>query len=501
MGTTLIMVRKEPFRVETQASTLPLGPYHVTLLSRRTLLWTGKASAASTPGVELVVRVVDGPRSGHELSFRVYGAARVQRARLLTQGQILRIHVGHHRLDDGRSVTRVADFEPANEASAVDLLEGCDGASIPDPAHVDRPEPASDCGPTPDPARYELIGREYRVGFLARRKQSSRTLVDYEATFLGFAAADEQLVAPGEGYLSLYQYSDDLGAFWELNEKKSLAGYRGATWARWLAIDIDGDGSAESLGAKRDDARKIASALIGLGIPPTHVLVFFSGSSGFHVLFPAAAFAAVPRERFEQVAGILCGSIARRTGVSIDMSLYNPLKPLRAHNTRHDQSGLYKVLLGHDELGVLTSEAIRQEAGRPRPFQLPDWRIPAVSRLAEAWRAACRQADAPHRRNTLAGRVAPDVAGEKKLFADTFDLIGHGAPEGTRAIRFFRASMNLLDFGCPEDLLVALLEPAARLSDYPAPEFMSQIRGAIRTHARPTGTCPPKSFQQLEHKS
>ena len=97
--------------MKNQSSLLPLGPYQATLVSRQTLPPMGNASARENPGVEMTVSISSGPYVGQHVSFRAYGAARMQRARAFTQGQQLRIHIGHHQLDDGRVVNRVADFD------------------------------------------------------------------------------------------------------------------------------------------------------------------------------------------------------------------------------------------------------------------------------------------------------------------------------------------------------------------------------------------------------
>jgi hypothetical protein len=184
-----------------------------------------------------------------------------------------------------------------------------------------------------------------------------------------------------------------------------------------------------------------------------------------------------------QGAGAVCGLIADLAGVTIDESLYSPLKSLRGPNTRHDASGLCKVFISQDELEALTSEDVIQMARQPRPFQVPDWRVAPAGLLVELWQWACRVDEAPHLPTATAVRSSISRAGEPHLFAATLDLIVHGAPEGSRGSRFFRAAANLLDFDCPEELLIALLEPAANLSNYSPTEFMSQIQGAIKAHA------------------
>jgi hypothetical protein len=499
--------------MKTQSSLLPLGPYQAMLVSRQTLPPMGNAGAKENPGVEMTVSISAGPYVGQHVSFRAYGAARMQRARAFTQGQQLRIHIGHHQLDDGRVVNRVADFDAFGAASAIDLQRGFgrgDGDTGPELDSTAEAVAQSSCnlierlrrvvagGGTPGAGNCEqgtaettskpsegcdALGEQFTIGFGSNRKQDSRTIVNYEDAFRSYAAADERILALGEGYLSVCQYSSELLAHRDGTGKKSLAGYRGATWARWLAIDIDGDNTADGLNNTLHDACRLVAALVALGVPRSHVLVFFSGKRGVHVLFPSTAFAATAVERFEKAAGAVCGLIADLVGVKIDESLYSPLKSLRAPNTRHDTTGLYKFFISLDELKALTSEAVIKRARQPRPFQVPDWRIAPADLLVELWQWACRADEAPHQPTATAVRSSISRAGEPHLFAATLDLIVHGAPEGLRGTRFFQAGMNLLDFDCPEGLLVALLEPAANLSNYPPDEFKSQIQGAIKAHA------------------
>lgn len=515
-GTMSDAIPLEPIRM----SLLPLGPYQATLVSRQTLPPMGNAGARDNLGVEMTVRISAGPRVGQHVSFRAYGADRMRRARAFTQGQQLRIHIGHHQLDDGRVVNRVADFDAFGAASAIDLQRGFgrdDGDACleldaagetlaqPNDDLVERlrrvvtgngTHGAGDCEQgtaetalTP-PEGCDALGEQYQIGFWSNRKQNARTIVDHEQVFQSLAAADERILALGEGYLSVCQYSSELLTHRDGNEKKSLAGYRGATWARWLAIDIDGDNSAEGLNNTLHDARRLVAALVALGVPRSHVLVFFSGNRGVHVLFPSTAFSAASMERFEKAAGAVCGLISELAGVTIDESLYSPLKSLRAPNSRHDTTHLCKVLISQDELDALTSEAIIEMARQPRPFQVPDWRVAPAGLLVELWQWACRADEARHQTTATAVRTSISRAGEPHLFAATIDLIVHGAPDGTRGSRFFRAAANLLDFSCPEELLVALLEPAATLSNYPPDEFMSQIQGAIKAHALSRNNTP-----------
>jgi hypothetical protein len=107
---------------------------------------------------------------------------------------------------------------------------------------------------------------------------------------------------------------------------------------------------------------------------------------------------------------------------------------------------------------------------------MPSWRMKPVAVLVDLWMWSC------FAEGTQTARLTAAIDGERRIFRDTFDFLVHGAPDGQRGTRLFRAAANLLDFDCPEPLLRALLEPAARLSGYPPEDFDAQINGALAAH-------------------
>ncbi len=481
---------------------LPHGQHLARLVARSTL---GGGVAASADGsVQLGVTITDGSYAGRFMEFRVWGAGRVRRARSLKQGQLVRVYVIRHRLDDGRLVNRVVDFHAADELSVADALESgrlaIEGSLSPTDSSVETPAlpnaiwvqlTTAIAGRTPKTRSHETAvskllcspltanrdqsARDFRLGFHRQGgKGGTRSLVDYETQLRAYASSLRGL--EGEAHLSVYQYGPELAAYQEASETKSLAGYRDRSWARWLAFDLDGDGTAASLESLLRGCRELMDAFVALDVPADRLIPFFSGHRGVHLMVPAGSFGAGPKQHFEKAAGRACGTVAQIAGLTIDENLYKPLASLRAPNTRHDKSGLFKIRLSTEELQALTAEELRRLAEQPRGFELPDWRVAPSPLLVDVWSWACSAASVQERQ---AARVAQV---ERRIHATTFDLMLHGAAEGERGVRFFKAAMNLLDFGCPEELLIALLEPAARFSDYPAKDFQAQIEGAIKAH-------------------
>jgi hypothetical protein len=478
---------------------LPPGRYRCSLTARqgvKQLSVHGNRTA-----LELQAVVTDGPHAGHPLKFRVFGEAKMQRARGLRRGESLVAAVTQVVLESGVMVNRVVDFRAARDMSVIEVADGygsggrgeASGVGVPQEEalremaallRVAMSRGAVVSGSTAgqeatSPLPRPMFAGEFATGcHRAGSKGGQRDLVEHDHVLGLYSACDPAVATGGPGFLGLYQYGGDIEDYRRAN-KGSLAGYRGRCWARWLAIDLDGDDTDGALDKTLEDARTIVRTLLALGVPAEAILVFFSGSRGIHILWPSGVLAATPKDGFEGTVGLVCEAIARLCRVTIDPNLYNPLASLRAPNTRHEETGLYKVLLPTRDLGTLDAVAVKELAKEPRSFVMPDWVVRPVMALHDAWRMACG-VDAGARR-----RAVTVTSGERRIFGDTFEVMVHGAPEGSRGMRFFKAAMNLLDFDCPEPLLHALLEPAARLSGYPMNEFTAQIDGAIKAHAGP----------------
>lgn len=479
------------------------GRYRAVLIERTR---SSSPSSDGTPPampthVDLVFQLGGSGFSARQLKHRVWAESPKARANRLKRGQEVVIVVRTVTLDSGKVVNRVIDFHAANEPSVIEAMTNDDGDTVvtkpPLVAAADQVLPVElwqrlmTAGPPseakPGPASILAVALPvgtdagaFKHGFLrVGEKGGHREVVDYETTIADYAAHSTlpPSRARSPGYLSVYQYAADI-ADYQRQHEGSLKGYRGKCWARWLAVDFDGDGSPEGLDRALGDARRFARFLIDRGVPADKVLLCFSGGRGFHLLFPSACCVAGPKVGFEGAAGIFCGEIAKLVKATIDESIFKPLATLRAPNTPHDKSGLYKVLLPHEELHGLDAARVTELAREPRPFEMPSWRMKPVAVLVDLWLWAC------HAEGTQTARLTAAIDGERRVHRDTRDFLMHGAPEGQRGTRLFRAAANLLDFDCPEPLLRALLEPAARLSGYPPEEFDAQINGAIAAHER-----------------
>lgn len=334
----------------------------------------------------------------------------------------------------------------------------------------------------------------FHVQFLVvNGKKGHRTPEKWEPLLTAYASADPSRRLHAEAHISVYQYTPDAISYQSSN-KGSVAGYCGIVWSRWLTMELDGDGGLEDT---LSTARTIVAALYRLGIPRDSLHIFFSGNRGIHIQFPSTVAGATPQVGFERVAGYFCQLIADLAVLAhrhahygeaqsdtpfaparLDQGMYSRNAMLRAPNTAHPDTGLFKVRLTPEELMGIHAEQIRDLAKKPRPFVLPPWQHPARGLLSDCWEHAVRA------EKRSANRLETVSRGGRHIFNDTLAFLHHGAPEGTRTKWLFRAAVNLLEFRCPVPLLLALLGPPAEISGLTSEEIHEQIRGAVRYHEK-----------------
>lgn len=212
----------------------------------------------------------------------------------------------------------------------------------------------------------------------------------------------------------------------------SLRGYRGPHWAPAIMLDIDTrrespdvkrvvqggqarwvartpDEKAAFLSANpawkpqpeasRGEAFEVIRVLETYGVDPARLLICFSGNKGFHIYVPTAYFAAEACENFayrvrwivqENLTKDLKTSAVPYPTEAMDWQVFQPVVILRAVNSKHEKSGLYKIPLTLDELQQMTFAEIREMAKAPRPkFRHPDWKgIAASQDLSRLWDAS-----------------------------------------------------------------------------------------------------------------
>jgi len=318
----------------------------------------------------------------------------------------------------------------------------------------------------------------------------ARRLVDAAAALAGYAACDDRAEVHREAYLSAFQFGEDFRRL--LLDAGSTAGYSGPCWSPWVWFDLD----ADELHYAHQDAGALAAFLVErYGINPGALLLFFSGSKGFHLGLSTALWSPSPAADFHRTARHFAERLAELASVTIDTGVYDKVRAFRAPNSKHPKSGLHKRRLSLDELlGPL--DAILELAKRPAPFAVPAPTGTSETAAAD-WQAAialvAQEAEAKAARRA-AGNGSPTLNKATLLF------IREGAAAGDRHRLLFSAAANLAELGCTPALAVALLEESALDSGLPPKDVRRGIEcglAAVPSPLSPAPTLPlaPESTQ------
>lgn len=280
----------------------------------------------------------------------------------------------------------------------------------------------------------------------------ARRLIDWAAAFRAYAACDTRAECQREAYLSAFTFGADFSS--HSKATGSTAGFAGPCWAPFIWWDLDRDKLADAL----DAARRLAGTLTdGYGVADTDLLVFLSGGKGFHVGLPTALWAPAPGPLFHRTARYFAEALAELGGIEIDAGIYDRVRLLRAPNSRHPKSGLYKRRLSVDALMHLDADALRSRAEHPEPFDLP---APTGTNAAavNAWQTAAHYVQREAEAN--AARAAAGTSAGR-LNRSTLQFMREGAAVGDRHRLLYSAAANLREFGAPAALVHELLTDAA----------------------------------------
>ncbi|MCC7349409.1 MAG: hypothetical protein IT446_02470 [Phycisphaerales bacterium] len=301
-----------------------------------------------------------------------------------------------------------------------------------------------------------------------------RRLIDAAAAFNAYAVCDDRADVGKEAYLSAFWFGDDFRS--HLIASGSTKGFTGVCWTPWLWWDIDNTGNVEQA---RIDAAKLANGLVEkYALDEDDLLIFFSGSKGFHVGLPTSIIAnAAPSAIFSRIAKTFCQQWASATGITIDSGVYDQVRVFRAPNSRHPKTGLHKRQVTLATLMELNASTIAKLAENPEVFEIPgttastksDWNPSAD------WNAAAdlvRQQDEAKQQRREAVAAGSTAATLNRL---TLNFIRDGAAQGDRHRLLYSAARNLAEFGCPPPLAHALLTEAALDTGLPPKEVHRQI--------------------------
>lgn len=322
----------------------------------------------------------------------------------------------------------------------------------------------------------------FTVGFrVPGALDGPRRRVHHPSAFDAYRMCDPRAVNGQEAYLSAFCYDETFADY--LATTGSTKGFAGATWAPVIYLDVD----RESIDEAFADTRKLINSLVeNHGVPPESLMLFFSGSKGFHPGVPTALFSPAPGACFHRIARAFAERVAEQANVTIDTGVYDPVRAFRAPNSRHPKTGLYKRSLPADKLGAMTADDCIELARKPEPFALPVtdgspdmlvalWDSAAAAVAVEMEAAAQRRAD-----------VAAGNATAKLNDLTRRLLAGELVSQGQRHKRIYSAAANLAELGVPLHATHELLTEVGRDSGVPPRDVFRAIENG---HARGGDVC------------
>jgi len=301
----------------------------------------------------------------------------------------------------------------------------------------------------------------------------ARRLVDADAAFVAYCQCDERADLNCEAYLSAFRFGDDFRKRADQWGRLDVKAFDGVCWSCWLWFDIDRPDIGQAL---RDVRRLLAFTAERYSLDDDALLIFFSGRKGFHVGVPTLLFAAEPSHNFNAVCRQLAERLGELAGVTIDRAVYDKVRAFRAPNSRHPKTGLHKRRLTFDELMGLSVDAVLRLAATPEAFELIDFNPPklqAETDWQEATRRVVAQAEASIERR---------ANGIVRLNRQTLDVIRNVEPiaAGDRHRLLFSSAANLAEFGCPAELVHALLSEAGLDAGLSPSEVRRQVDCGMR---------------------
>jgi len=180
-----------------------------------------------------------------------------------------------------------------------------------------------------------------------------------------------------ECYITLFFYNEEILDYMKKNirdSKASVAGYKRKVWAPFLVFDIDSQNLKQALQVSREI---VAFYLKYWELSQESLLVYFSGSAGFHILLDTRIFGRIePSENLHLVFSELRKRITIQAKVkrkeAVDYVIKDKVRLFRIVNTINAKSGLYKVQLSLDELFKYEIKDIQNKAKKTQPMYFTD---------------------------------------------------------------------------------------------------------------------------------
>lgn len=157
-------------------------------------------------------------------------------------------------------------------------------------------------------------------------------------------------------------------------------------------LDFDNEEDFEKVRSDVLEAIWYLSNPITYGIPKELFHLFYSGKKGVHIIIPSVIMGIEPDKYLNEHFKFMAEDIAERmTYQTLDTRIYDRRRLLRLPNSRHQDTGLYKIPLSVEEIRTLSLREIQQMAQTTRAYQAkPACEIPRAMKqykyMVQKWK-------------------------------------------------------------------------------------------------------------------
>lgn len=151
---------------------------------------------------------------------------------------------------------------------------------------------------------------------------------------------------------------------------------QGSIYAPYLYLDLDHPGLIEKSPAAWSDLRRDYLAVLArldtyYNIKRPLVKAYFSGLKGLSILVPSSCFGLGPSENLNEIFRLIAEDITNLKPYwqikSLDLAIYDRVRLWRLVNSKHENSGLYKIPISFEEIMSASLPVILNLAQLQRP--------------------------------------------------------------------------------------------------------------------------------------
>jgi len=151
--------------------------------------------------------------------------------------------------------------------------------------------------------------------------------------------------------------------------------------------DVDPKTAAKNLKKVQEDFKQAITFFeVIYNIPREYARTYYSGKKGLHLIYPPELFAIEPREDLNRIFKLIKDDVCKYTkNDTVDQRIYDNKRLFRVTNSRHQDTGLYKVPAEPEFLLNATVKELHEYAKTPKVVEFKEPRT--IRKTAKHYRS------------------------------------------------------------------------------------------------------------------